>query len=275
MNRRLPALLLSIIILLYLTAFSFPEIADQPYPIPEQPDRALQLKIYRPMVDLDKVDWIQWFGPTVFSYEDGDFWDYDEYCQGQHCGLDLGAPWGTPLYSGIFGIVKYVSNERIEIWYGEGQGHGWWKVVYTNIADYYVKSGQFVTPNTVIGTVGNHRNDPDAVGIYASHLHLEVRYDPNPYVSFKSEFHNPLIYFYDQNIFEKLNEIAIRQFATNDWYYMRDALMMGVDHPMDVTLILRGRGTVSKSWYSWQGEQFQYDEKSYYLETYPGPILNP
>ncbi len=239
------------------------------------PQRELNFKFYRPMVDLDKVDWIQWFGPTVFSYEEGDFWDYTDYCQGQHCGIDLGADWGTPIYAGSFGIVKQMNNQIVEVWYAHTTGHGWWKVLFMNFANIYVVKEQFVTPNTILGTVGNHVNYPNAGGIFADHLHLEVRYDPSPTQYFKSENHNPLSYFYDKNIYEKLNKIASKQYASNDWYYMRDVILMGIDYPQESQIVYTGYGSVEKSWISWMGFRTDYVNKDYYIETYPRSTIAP
>ena len=54
----------------------------------------------------------QWFGATDFAYKYGGTWNYDGYCQGYHCGIDIGrmpSEYGTSVYAGLYGTVESVA----------------------------------------------------------------------------------------------------------------------------------------------------------------------
>ena len=129
------------------------------------------------------LEGVQWFGPTQRAYDlyaSGD--DIYEYCQYLHCGLDMLAPYGTPVQAGVFGTVVKVVSEgtrptdfegpyKIMVMVGGTEGY---VITYGHTdGTAFVKKGDKVTPNTVISGVGNMGGSPNSGEI--NHIHLEVR----------------------------------------------------------------------------------------------------
>ena len=72
-------------------------------------------------VNLDRIDWVQYFGDTVFARQFGHHHNYDGYAQGMHGGLDFGVSEedsGLPraVFAGLYGTV--VERREDEIWLG-------------------------------------------------------------------------------------------------------------------------------------------------------------
>ncbi len=147
-------------------------------------------------VDTDEISWIQWYGGTETAYQDHldykngeDNYGYDEYCQGLHCGIDFGAEWGTPVYAGVYGSVVDVGNGTgglvvlIEI--------GDYQFQYLHLSNISVAEGDYISPGTAIGGVGNLSGLSAGGNI---HLHLEVRFSSTGKNQWKDRISNPLLY---------------------------------------------------------------------------------
>jgi len=151
------------------------------------------LSFYFPPVSTKALDSLQYFGGTQFALENGDLWNYDGYCRGYHCGIDFGAPWGTPVYAGVYGIVEIVNGpQNPSEYFGPYKiviTQGKYTIIYGHLNDVVnVKDGQYVTPATIIGHVGNPSGNISGGN---NHLHLEVRCDNNKIInpmSFMSEY---------------------------------------------------------------------------------------
>lgn len=87
-----------------------------------------------------------------------------------HHGVDIGAPFGTPVKSPGNGRVLVVSGDhkgygkRIEIDYGDG-----WKIIFSQLSSYDVAEGDTVTAGQQVGKVGM-----SGVRATGPHLHLEI-----------------------------------------------------------------------------------------------------
>ncbi|MGE5504524.1 MAG: M23 family metallopeptidase [Actinomycetota bacterium] len=93
---------------------------------------------------------------------------------GIHKGVDLGAPFGTPVYATAEGVVEFAGpwdryGLTIDIDHGNGV-----TTRYAHLSRIKVKEGQRVTRSTVIGLLGNSGRSTGA------HLHYEVRVADNP-----------------------------------------------------------------------------------------------
>lgn len=113
-----------------------------------------------------------------------------------HQGQDIFAPRWTPIRSATTGIVLEVSDRFLG---GRGVmilGPGWARYFYTHLEAYAddLREGMWVTPNTVIGFVGNDGN----ASTTPTHLHFAVyefdrlscrhrAFDPLPYIVDRSE----------------------------------------------------------------------------------------
>jgi murein DD-endopeptidase MepM/ murein hydrolase activator NlpD len=137
---------------------------------------------------------IQPFGGTKFA------WDHREtmyeYSQGIHPGMDFIANWGEPVYAGVYGtVISYTygscSNGTCNYTYCDSSGcgpadqediyegpfnvmvgSGGYVIKYGHLSRVNVHVGDKVTPDTIIGYVGNMSGDPKGGN---NHLHLEVR----------------------------------------------------------------------------------------------------
>ena len=107
---------------------------------------------------------------------------------GQHTGLDIAAPYGTPIKAAASGTVTYSNAKRDSkgryISYGEliiiKHDNGV-ETYYGHCSARYVKEGQHVNQGDVIGAVGSTGNST------GNHLHLEIRingvaYNPQNYL---------------------------------------------------------------------------------------------
>ncbi len=88
-----------------------------------------------------------------------------------HTGMDIAAPYGTPVYASREGTISYASNysigaygKRIDINHGDGT-----MTRYAHLSSVIVNSGQFVRRGQVIGYIGSTGNST------GNHLHFEVR----------------------------------------------------------------------------------------------------
>ena len=119
----------------------------------------------------------QGFGPTTFWFEPP-YAGYPHF----HTGLDLVAPFGTPVYAADDGMVALVGSSS------SGYGNyvviahaGGFDTLYGHLSTSLVKVGQQVTQGTVVGLEGSTGNST------GPHLHFELRIgqkpvDPTPYL---------------------------------------------------------------------------------------------
>jgi RHS repeat-associated protein len=149
--------------------------------------------------------WIQWFGATQFAARWGADLGYTEYCRGYHCGIDLGAPYGTAVHAGVHAYVAWAPSDRILLYQPDWRdamrrGEEWWSVLYqhTNGVN-LVGNGSVVSPDTVVSGVGGGE------GNY--HIHIEVRYGEDYW---KPRMMNPLLYYLPSDR-AVLSSIARRQ----------------------------------------------------------------
>ncbi len=119
----------------------------------------------------------QGFGPTTFWFEPP-YADYPHF----HTGIDLVAPFGSPVYAADDGMVALVGSSS------SGYGNyvviahaGGFNTLYGHLSTALVKVGQTVTQGTVVGLEGSTGNST------GPHLHFELRIgqrpvDPTPYL---------------------------------------------------------------------------------------------
>jgi len=97
-----------------------------------------------------------------------------------HAGVDISAPWGTPIVAAADGVVTSAESsgrygKRVII----AHGHNGLESHYAHMRDMYVRPGQVVRRGEVIGRVGRSGRTT------ASHLHYEVRYHGTPVNPYK------------------------------------------------------------------------------------------
>lgn len=93
---------------------------------------------------------------------------------GIHEGVDLGAPYGTPIYATGNGTVKMAGPyDRYGLTVDIDHGNGF-STRYAHLSKIRVQAGQKVTRSTVIGLLGNSGRSTGA------HLHYEVRVADSP-----------------------------------------------------------------------------------------------
>jgi len=146
-------------------------------------------------VDEESLTEVGLFGGTEsawldhLAYVEGrDNYNYDGYCQGYHCGLDLYAEWGTSVQAGTWGIVSDVvdgganGGYKVLLEYGDKQ------IRYEHLESVLVKPGQGVHPDTIIGSVGS----PNLKNGNNDHVHLEIRFSSTGQNPRKDRISNPL-----------------------------------------------------------------------------------
>ncbi len=88
-----------------------------------------------------------------------------------HEGQDIFAPTGTPIYSGTNGFIYRIGENRLGGNTVVVVGSGGWRFYYAHLSTYAdVREGQAVTPETLLGYVGNTGN---AIST-PPHLHLGI-----------------------------------------------------------------------------------------------------
>lgn len=89
-----------------------------------------------------------------------------------HNGVDLGAPYGTPIYASRSGVVTVASYQAggagnyVSINHGDG-----YSSIYMHMSYYIVSPGQYVSAGQTIGYVG------DTGGVTGAHLHFGIAYN--------------------------------------------------------------------------------------------------
>jgi murein DD-endopeptidase MepM/ murein hydrolase activator NlpD len=113
----------------------------------------------------------QGFGCTPYQFEP---WDPNCPTRHFHTGIDIGAPWGTPVGAGDAGIAytyysTYGYGNHVIIVHGNG-----WVSVYGHLASFAVGNGQAVGRGQTIGYEGSTGNST------GPHLHFEIRLNDVP-----------------------------------------------------------------------------------------------
>jgi RHS repeat-associated protein len=151
--------------------------------------------IYDLPVKEDDATEIQPFGATRFAYSQKS--QLYDYCQGFHCGIDFFAEWGTPIKAGVYGEVvsysyyecdqdegcvpTYCDSDGCRTNYKTYEGpfnvvvqSGYYTIKYghTNGELPDISVGDWVSPETILGYVGNPLGDPNNDN---NHIHFEVR----------------------------------------------------------------------------------------------------
>lgn len=91
---------------------------------------------------------------------------------GFHRGVDIAAPYGTPIYASDSGTVVAVVNMHyswgnyVQIDHGNG-----YKTLYAHMSSFAVQLGDTVSQGQIIGYVGNTGNS------YGNHCHFEMSYN--------------------------------------------------------------------------------------------------
>ncbi|MFZ6031424.1 MAG: M23 family metallopeptidase [Chloroflexota bacterium] len=204
-------------------------------------------RLYGSIVDPKYISNIQWFGPTITAYNDhlnyksaydkayadaldkglseaeavkeaqaagaANSWNYDGYCQGYHCGVDISADWGTPVYAGAYGVVidahKGYGGHQVVVQSGQ------YLFYYQGLdGNYHVEVGDTVTPYTVVAGVGNHKADST---LGNTHLHFEVRYSRSGVLTMDKvdRIVNPVLLM-DRSYVAELRTIAQAKTTTYD-----------------------------------------------------------
>jgi murein DD-endopeptidase MepM/ murein hydrolase activator NlpD len=129
------------------------------------------------------------FGPTSFSPGPGAY-DYSAAYglqAGDHAGVDLAVPYGTPLYAPVAGEVifagpsPFFAPQHVQLQLADGT-----IVIFGNMSEVAVAAGERVEPGRLLGASGTSGVGP--------HLHLEVRV-PDPATSSGMRVVDPLLFF--------------------------------------------------------------------------------
>lgn len=185
-------------------------------------------------VNLDDIQWFQYFGNNMFAMRNGANYGYDRYSQGLHGGLDFGnSIRPKPIYAGLdaeFVKTEYPSRNNTRIYLKKDD----YTIIYQHITmPRHFNEGDVITPHTQIGMIEHH-----SINNGWDHLHLEVRF-------MKSWIVNPLLLF-TEDIYEELtarfnplkpNSSYIRDFpkSINNFFYHTDTWtkwVMPLDQPM-------------------------------------------
>ena len=172
----------------------------------------------------------QWFGATKWAYkstvERGDDLNYGGYCQGFHCGLDLGmdiSEYGTAVRAGLYGTVESLGPTYGAGPYAVNIRVGSYVVIFGHMdGNYQVGVGDVVDPDTTLGGVGNMAGLKGTGGV---HMHLEVRQIHNGV-----RIYNPLLFM------EPAHYAALQTVMNvNDFHYTDRWA-----NPLDQPVIIRG-----------------------------------
>jgi murein DD-endopeptidase MepM/ murein hydrolase activator NlpD len=183
------------------------------------------------IVSREEVDWVHWYGGTVSAKNDGHLYNYDGYCQGYHCGIDIGAPWKTPVRAGISGKVSSVEPST-----GGGKvfiRKGDYQILYQHLTDIKVVTNQSISYDTIIAGVGN-LTTVETDGNW--HIHLEVSYSSSGCGDYKDRYTNPLKII-NADYRNALFNVARKQAAIDNVTYDNNAIS---NDPLDQPDIIRG-----------------------------------
>jgi len=91
-----------------------------------------------------------------------------------HAGVDIAAPYGTPIHSPLEGVVAFVGHKggyglAIVVEHGDEVA-----TLYAHTSEVFVREGEVIKKGQLLGKVGSsgHSTGP--------HLHYEVRYEGHP-----------------------------------------------------------------------------------------------
>ena len=143
------------------------QLANRDYKAPDNPAHSTPNRLVAPLAAAVLT---QGFGPTS-AWMEPSFGPYAHF----HAGIDLAAPYGTPVVAADDGIVLTVGHDG----YGYGNyvviGHsGALTSLYGHLASISVRPGDQVKQSDKIGLEGSTGNSTGA------HLHFELRLDGTP-----------------------------------------------------------------------------------------------
>lgn len=124
-------------------------------------------------VDLNDLQWFQYYGNNMWAYTQGRAYGYDRYSQGLHGGLDFGnnqRP-GIRVYAGIQGEyvkTEYPSKNNTRVVLQSGP----YTFIYQHVTNArQFSKGQPVAPDTVLAEI-----EHQSINNGWNHLHFEVRF---------------------------------------------------------------------------------------------------
>jgi tetratricopeptide (TPR) repeat protein len=150
-------------------------------------------------VDMAELQWVQYYGNSLFAFQQGRMLSYDRISQGLHSGLDLGARPGVPVYAGVNGRAagSYDPRRGLRIIVGD------FTVIYYNMDGVPAfKADDLIAPDTIIGVIEERDR----------HVHVEVR--------FQNWIINPLLFMPDSirlAVFQRFNDFSGLFASTADW----------------------------------------------------------
>ncbi|GAB5492088.1 MAG: hypothetical protein Phog2KO_23030 [Phototrophicaceae bacterium] len=123
-------------------------------------------------VNLDDIQWFQYFGNNMFAMRNGKNFGYDRYSQGLHGGLDFGnSIRPKPVYAGLdaeFVRIEYPSRNNTRMVLKKDD----YTIIYQHLANpRHFNEGDVISPDTQIGIIEHH-----SINNGWDHLHLEVRF---------------------------------------------------------------------------------------------------
>lgn len=145
---------------------------------------------------------------------------------GNHFGIDIAAPQGTPIVSIDNGVINksYYSDTYGNVIFIEHESG--LEAVYAHLHERYVREGDIVNEGTVIGTVGNTGRST------GDHLHFEVHV--GNWNMEKSNSIDPMLILLDPdtNLVYKMNEKDVKSVLSN-----RISIIDEYDHEFDDQLM--------------------------------------
>lgn len=145
-------------------------------------------------VDLNDIQWFQYYGNNMWAFTQGWQYGYDRYSQALHGGLDFGNSLrrGVKVYAGITGEyvkTEYPSKNNACVIVKNGD--------YTFIYQHITNARPFaprqaITPDTVLAEIEHH-----TINSGWDHAHFEVRFGDewiiNPLLLLTDEIFQPLL----------------------------------------------------------------------------------
>jgi len=148
--------------------------------LPQLPGQPGQPAASRPQFSRLPVASPEWYGGFGANDFARDNWrKYYTQLGGLHNGTDFGADVGTPVYAGLYGIYTGPSTDATKPG-SVAISVGGFRVTFGHVVpDTNLKLNQEVSPDTLLGTVGDHPS--------GDHLHISIREG--------SRYHNALLFF--------------------------------------------------------------------------------
>ncbi|MGJ3239634.1 MAG: hypothetical protein ACFE0Q_13070 [Anaerolineae bacterium] len=185
-------------------------------------------------VNLNDIQWFQYFGNNMYAMRKGQSFGYDRYSQGLHGGLDFGnsqAP--KPIFAGLeaeFVKIEYPSRNNTRIHLKQGD----YTIIYQHITNARrFSAGDPILPDTQLGIIEHH-----SINNGWDHLHLEVRFMKswivNPLLLFIPEIYEQLTARFDPNKANTSYKYDFPKSSNNFFYHTPDweRWVTPLDQPM-------------------------------------------